>query len=75
VALDAARIALDQAAARYDAGLSSVADVADAQRLLARAESADAVAGIDSLLARFGVARAGGNLQALLALTQYGSAR
>ena len=75
VALDAARIALDQAAARYDAGLSSVADVADAQRLLARAEAADAVAGIESLAAQLGVARAGGNLQALLALTKPGSAR
>jgi outer membrane protein TolC len=75
VALDAARIALDQAAARYDAGLSSVADVADAQRLLARAEAADAVAGIESLSAQLGVARAGGNLQALLALTKPGSAR
>ena len=75
VALDAARVALDQAAARYDAGLSSVADVADAQRLLARAEAADAVAGIESLAAQLGVARAGGNLQALLALTKPGSAR
>ncbi len=75
VALDAARIALDQAAARYDAGLSSVADVADAQRLLARAEAADAVAGIESLAAQLGVARAGGNLQALLALTKPGNAR
>jgi outer membrane protein TolC len=74
VALDAARIALDQAAARYDAGLSSVADVADAQRLLARAEAADAVAGIESLAAQLGVARAGGNLRALLALTKPGSA-
>jgi len=75
VALEAARIALDQAAARYDAGLSSVADVADAQRLLARAEAADAVAGIESLAAQLGVARARGNLQALLALTKPGSAR
>jgi outer membrane protein len=75
VALDAARIALDQATARYDAGLSSVADVADAQRLLARAESAEAVAAIESWSALLGVARASGNLEALLALTKPGGAR
>jgi outer membrane protein TolC len=75
VALDAARVALDQANARYAAGLSSVADVADALHLLARAESADAVAGIESIAAQLGVARARGSLQALLALTSARGAR
>jgi outer membrane protein TolC len=74
-ALDAARVALEQASARYDAGLSSIADVADAQRLLARAESADAVAGFDALAAQLGVARAGGSLPSLLALTKAGASR
>ncbi|MFI5311605.1 MAG: TolC family protein [Gemmatimonadales bacterium] len=67
VALDAARTALDQATARYGAGLTSVTDVADAQRLLARAEAADAVARIDVKLTRLAVARAAGDLPRLLA--------
>ncbi len=66
-ALDAARVALDQAMARYGAGLSSVVDAADAQRLLARAEAAEALARIDVTIARLSRARAGGDLRALLA--------
>ncbi|HEX7546145.1 MAG TPA: TolC family protein [Gemmatimonadaceae bacterium] len=75
IALDAARVALDQANARYNAGLSSVADVADALHLLARAESAEALARLESIATQLGVARARGNLQDLLALTRAGGAR
>jgi outer membrane protein TolC len=44
VELDAARSAEAQARARYQAGLASMFEVADAQRLLAEAEMEDAVA-------------------------------
>ena len=44
VELKAARAALDQAKARYKAGLSAIDDVAQAQRLLAQAEMDDAIA-------------------------------
>jgi outer membrane protein TolC len=75
VAFDAARIALDQAMGRYRAGLTSVTEVADAQRLLARAEAADAVALIDVKLARLVLARAAGDLQALLSEVRAEGAR
>jgi outer membrane protein TolC len=74
-ALADARTALDQATARYGAGLSSVTDVADAQRVLARAEAADAVAAIDVKLSRLALARAMGDLRSLLAETGAGGAR
>jgi outer membrane protein TolC len=75
LALDAARAALDQAMARYQAGLTSVTDVADTQRLLARAEAADAVALIDVKLSRLALARAAGDLQALLGEVRGGTTR
>ena len=75
VALETARVALDQAMARYGAGLSTVTDAADAQRLLARAEAADAVALIGVTAARLSIARASGDLPSLLAELRAGSAR
>jgi outer membrane protein TolC len=74
VALEAARTALDQSTARYGAGLTSVTDVADAQRLLARAEAADAVARIEATLSRLALSRAAGDLQALLSDVRAGTA-
>ena len=44
--LDAARQTNAQAQARYDAGLTSVVEVAEAQRLLAAAEAENAVASL-----------------------------
>jgi outer membrane protein TolC len=75
VALETARIALEQAMARYGAGLSTVTDAADAQRLLARAEAADAVALIGVKAARLSIARASGDLPSLLAELHAGSGR
>jgi outer membrane protein TolC len=74
-ALADARTAFDQATARYGAGLSSVTDVADAQRVLARAEAADAVAAIDVTLSHLTLAHAIGDLRSLLAETGAGGAR
>ena len=75
VALETARVALDQAMARYGAGLSTVTDAADAQRLLVRAEAADAVALIGVTAARLSMARASGDLTSLLAELHTGSVR
>ena len=55
VQLAAAQQSEAQARARYQAGLASVVDVADAQRLLAQAEIEDALARLEvwrALLAR-----------------------
>jgi outer membrane protein TolC len=61
--------------ARYGAGLSTIADAADAQRLLAQAEAADAVALIGVKAARLSVARASGDLPSLLAELHAGNRR
>ncbi|MGE3177796.1 MAG: TolC family protein [Vicinamibacterales bacterium] len=47
VQLEAARQSESQARARYDAGLASIVEVADAQNLLAQAEYQDAAARVD----------------------------
>lgn len=67
IGVTAARRALEQTTARYGAGLTSLADVADAERLLTRAEVADATAQLDIVAARLGVARASGSLSVFLA--------
>ncbi len=67
VALDAARAAEQQASARYKAGLGTVLEVADTQRLLTEAEIEDALARLDVWRALLGVAAAGGDLAPLLA--------
>jgi outer membrane protein len=61
-ALASARAAEAQAVARYQAALSPVVDVADAQRLLAQAELEDALARLDVRRATLLVARAAGDL-------------
>jgi outer membrane protein TolC len=66
VALAAARMTEQQAQARYRAGLADVLAVAEAQRLLAQAESEDAVAHIAILRARLLLARAVGDLTPFL---------
>jgi outer membrane protein len=67
VQVEAARAAVQQANARYEAGLANIAEAADAQRLLTQAE-------IDNVLARLGVwrgllgiATAAGDLQPFIA--------
>ena len=65
--LAAARQAETQARARYDAGLTGIAEVADAQRLLAQAEADAALASLALWRARLAEAAATGDLSAFLA--------
>jgi len=67
VQVSAARTALDQASARYQSGLSSIAAVAEAQRLLAQAEIDDALARLGVWRGLLGVAAAAGDIQPFLA--------
>ena len=71
-ALTAAHAAETQATARYQAGLSQVTDVADAQRLLAQAEVDDALARLDVRRAALLLARAAGDLRPFLASARGG---
>ncbi len=64
--LEAARKGMQQATARYQAGLGNVVEVADAQRLLTQAEINDSLAMLGIWRARLGVAAAGGDLQPFL---------
>jgi outer membrane protein TolC len=64
--LEAARAAEQQATSRYRAGLGTLVEVADATRLLAQAESGDALARLNVWLALLGVAAARGDLAPLL---------
>jgi len=66
VELEAARALQVQARARYDAGLAAILEVAEAERILRRAETEDAVARLDVWRARFEVAAAEGNLAPVL---------
>jgi len=63
---DAARAALEQSTARYQAGLATVVEVAEAQRLLAQAEIDDALAKLGVWRALLGVAAASGDLEPFL---------
>jgi len=65
--LSAARQADAQARARYDAGLTSILEVADAQRLLAQAESEEALASLAVWRARLALAAAHGDLAPFVA--------
>jgi outer membrane protein TolC len=67
IALNAARAAESQATARYRAGLATVVEVAEAQRLLAQAEAEDAVARLNVRRAELLLARAVGDLDPFLA--------
>lgn len=63
VALRSAQIAETQALARYRASLSSIVDVADAERVLAQAELEEALARLEVRRAILLLARASGDLE------------
>lgn len=64
--LESARASEQQARARYQAGLTNLVDVADAQRFLLQAEIDDGLARLAIWRAHLAVAVAQGNLQPLL---------
>lgn len=66
VELEAARDLQTQARARYDAGLADVLEVAEAERILRRAEAGDALARLDVWRARLRLAGALGDLSPVL---------
>jgi outer membrane protein len=66
VQLEAATATNEQALARYRAGLSTVVEVSDAQRLLTQAEIDDALARLGVWRAQLSVASAQGDLQSFL---------
>ena len=68
VQLGAARQSEGQARARYDAGLATIVEVADAQSLLAQAEVQDQLARVDVWRALLTTAVADGDIQRFLAL-------
>ena len=63
----AARAATEQATARYQSGLGTIAEVADAQRLLTQAEIDDALARLAVWRGLLGVAAAAGDIQPFVA--------
>jgi outer membrane protein TolC len=66
VAVQAAGTAVEQARARYQSGLGTALEVADAQRRLAQAEIDDSLARLGIWRARLGVFAAEGNITPLL---------
>ncbi|MBY0447346.1 MAG: TolC family protein [Hyphomonadaceae bacterium] len=66
----AARDALDQASARYRAGLATLAEVAEAQRLLTQSEIDDSLAKLQVWRGRLAVAAAEGSLDGFLRSAQ-----
>ncbi len=66
--LDAARAAQQQAEARYQSGLGNIVEVAEANRLLTRAEIDNALANLGIWRGLLGVAAAQGDLQPFLQL-------
>lgn len=66
IQLEAARQTEQQAAARYKAGLSTVVEVADAERLLTQAEIDDSLAKLNVWRAYLGLCAANGNLEPFL---------
>lgn len=66
VEVSSARVALQQATARYQAGLAPIDDVAQAQRLLAQAQIDDALAHLNVWRARLQIETARGNIQPFL---------
>jgi outer membrane protein TolC len=73
--LEAARQSETQARARYDAGLADIVAAAEAQNLLAQAESQDRLARIDVWRALLGEAAARGDLDGFVALVRRAGAR
>lgn len=70
IEVSSARTALEQATARYQAGLAPIDDVAQAQRLLVQAQIDDALARLNVWRARLAVETARGNIQPFVAETQ-----
>ena len=66
IQLTAARVLEQQSRARYDAGLATIIEVADAQRLLLQSEVGDAVARLGVWQALVADAAARGDISALL---------
>ena len=66
IAVDAARTAVEQARARYQSGLGTALEVADAQRRLAQTEIDDSLARLDIWRARLAVFAAEGDIAPLL---------
>ena len=71
----AARQAEAQARARYEAGLGSIVEVAEAQNLLAQADVQDQVARVDVWRALLAEAVAQGSLESFLSLIATAEAR
>jgi outer membrane protein len=69
IQVSAADAATQQAGARYQAGLGTIVEVADAQRLLTQAQIDDALARLGVWRALLGVAAATGDIQPFLAGT------
>jgi len=67
IQVSAARDAVRQATARYQAGLANIDEVAEAQRLLTQAEIDDALARLGVWRGLLGIAAAAGDLQPFLA--------
>jgi len=67
IQVTAAQTATDQATARYRAGLGTIDQVAEAQRLLTQSEIDDALARLGVWRALLGVASAAGDIQPFLA--------
>ena len=67
VQVSAARTAAQQATARYDAGLGTIDQVAEAERLLTQAEIDDALARLGIWRGLLGVAAAAGDIQPFVA--------
>ena len=68
VQLAAARQNAEQATARYQAGLTGIVDVADAQNLVAQSDAQDQIARVDVWRALLAQAVAGGSLEPFLRL-------
>jgi len=66
VQLDAARMAEQQATARYNSGLGNIIEVAEAQRLMTQAEIDDSLARLGVWRALLAIAMAQGDLQPFL---------
>jgi outer membrane protein TolC len=67
IQVSAARTATQQATARYEAGLGTIAEVAEAQRLLTQSEIDDALAHLAVWRGLLGVAAAAGDIQPFVA--------
>jgi outer membrane protein len=67
IQVSAARTAVQQATARYQSGLGTIDEVAEAQRLLTQAEIDDAIARLGVWRGLLSIATAAGDLQPFIA--------